>query len=300
MKLSVLKDMIHKMESLYIDEALKNEDERWKSDFGGEVENLKQYREREILELLQNADDAGSSRVDIILDTRHKTLEVRNSGPDTIPFKEEGIKSIMYANLSPKKGLNYIGAKGLGFRSILNWSDHIIIRSGNTELEFSSGRVADFWNSQMAPHLTERSKYETAARREHRQVPLSILALPTVRELDDVDFTSIVMHYAPTLENQIIMDLKSFQPKSLLFLHNLKSISISVDGETIAHYCNRILADDNGFITSELSGKRWISKVEGGKIHIDGIEKDYEIGCAYCIDDEDYNVHRIYSFFPTR
>ena len=300
MNLSILKNEIHEMEREYIDEALKNKAKRWLADFNTEVENLKQYREREILELLQNADDAGSSRVDIILDTQHKTLDVRNSGPDTIPFKEEGIRSIMCANLSPKKGLNYIGAKGLGFRSILNWSDHIIIRSENVELEFSSGRVADFWNSQMAPHLKELSKYETAAVREHKQVPLSILALPTVRELDDVDFTSIVMHYAPALENQIIRDLKSFQPTSLLFLHNLKSISISVDGERIAYYSNRILADDNGFITSELARKRWISKVEGGKISIDGIEKDYEIGCAYCINDEEYNVYPIYSFFPTR
>ena len=300
MNLSILKNEIHEMESEYIDEALKNKAKRWLADFNTEVENLKQYREREILELLQNADDAGSSRVDIILDTQHKTLDVRNSGPDTIPFKEEGIKSIMCANLSPKKGLNYIGAKGLGFRSILNWSDHIIIRSKNVEMEFSSGRVADFWNGQMAPHLKELSKYETAAVREHRQVPLSILALPTVRELDDVDFTAIIMHYAPELEDQIIKDLKSFQPKSLLFLHNLKSITISVDGEIIADYSNRIMADDNGFIISEFEGKRWISKVEGGKITIDGIERDYEIGCAYCIDDEEYNVYPMYSFFPTR
>ena len=312
MNLSVLKNEIHKMESLYIDEALKNEATRWLADFNKEIAELNQYREREILELLQNADDAGSNKVDIILDTRDKTLVVKNSGPYTIPFKEEGIKSIMYANLSPKKGLNYIGAKGLGFRSILNWSDHILIRSGNIELEFSSDRVSDFWNSHMAPNLTERSKYEIAAGKDHREVPLSILALPEVRELDDVDYTSITMHYNPELEDQILKDLKSFQPKSLLFLHNLKSISISIDGETIEDYSNRILTDDNGFITSELAGKKWISKIKGGKISIDGIEKDYEIGCAYCIDDDyetgyayslddkEHNGYPIYSFFPTR
>lgn len=300
MNLSVLKNKIKKIESLYIDEAQKNEAERWRADFNGEIENLNQYREREILELLQNADDAGSSRVDIILNTIQKTLEVKNSGSNTVPFKEEGVSSIMYANLSPKKGMNYIGAKGLGFRSILNWSNHILIRSANMELEFSNDRVVDFWNTNMVPYLTDHSKYEIAARKDHRQVPLSILALPIVKEIDDVDFTSITIHYNPALESQILKDLRTFQPTSLLFLHNLKSILISVDGETIAHYSNHIITSENGFITSELAGKKWISKVESGKITITGNEKDYETGCAYCIDNVECSGYPIYNFFPTR
>ncbi|MDE7116815.1 MAG: hypothetical protein K2O56_10380, partial [Muribaculaceae bacterium] len=96
------------MESDYIHESRNNEALRWLQDYNKEIQEVKQYREREILELLQNADDAGSCQVDISLDTANRLLTITNSGAGTIPFTEEGVKSIMYANVSPKKGSELI------------------------------------------------------------------------------------------------------------------------------------------------------------------------------------------------
>ena len=66
---------------------------RWLQDYRKEVQTYKDYRGREILELLQNADDAQSESVKINIDTVHRTLSIINSGSRTIPFTEEGIQS---------------------------------------------------------------------------------------------------------------------------------------------------------------------------------------------------------------
>ena len=59
----------------------------WFEDFRQEVETLKGYRGREILELLQNADDAGSPKACISLNTNSNTITITNFGEGTIFFR---------------------------------------------------------------------------------------------------------------------------------------------------------------------------------------------------------------------
>lgn len=300
MNFQFLKRLVDKIESDYINEAKNNEATRWLQDFNKEIEEVKQYREREILELLQNADDAGSSRVDITLDTSNLLLTITNSGQGTIPFTEEGVKSIMYANVSPKKGLELIGAKGLGFRSVLNWADHITIISDNIEINFSPERLDEFWNKSMNLQLSDRAKYEAFAHNDHRRVPLALLALPSIREISvAAHSTSIKLHYLPEREDHIKKDLKRFVPTCLLFLHNIKQITIEIDGITIANHQNSVISVHDGIQISELTGGKWIMKRSEGKEIIDGVEKRYEAGCAYCINPDYYRTYPIYDFFPT-
>ena len=75
----------------------------WFEDFRQEVETLKGYRGREILELLQNADDAGSPKACISLNTHSNTITITNFGEGTIPFSFEGFRAVMLSNLSPKE-----------------------------------------------------------------------------------------------------------------------------------------------------------------------------------------------------
>lgn len=107
------------------------------SNYGTERETVKEYNGRQLLELLQNADDARSQQVLIKLDTNQNTLVISNKGKECNPFSVEGVESIMYANLSSKSNGRYIGNKGLGFRSIINWADEISILTNNIKLNFS-------------------------------------------------------------------------------------------------------------------------------------------------------------------
>ena len=180
---------------------------RWLQDYRKEIQTYKDYRGREILELLQNADDAQSETVEINIDTNQRILSIINSGSQTIPFTEDGIQSIMLSNLSPKKGNKLIGSKGLGFRSVLNWSDKIEIRSDNVSLRFGTDIVKNKWD-ELKNRVSEAEKFEKEAIRDGREVPLAILALPEIILLNNCTqkSTSIILAYDRAYEENILND----------------------------------------------------------------------------------------------
>jgi hypothetical protein len=87
---------------------------------------LKQaYEGRFLFELIQNARDANkeannkNGKIKIIL--KNNELSVLNTGA---PFSEKGIKSISTIGDSPKGKNDYIGHKGIGFKSVLEISEN--------------------------------------------------------------------------------------------------------------------------------------------------------------------------------
>jgi len=107
--------------------------ERKLSDLKQEIATLKDYNGRQFLELLQNIDDQKSEKALIKLDKKNKIISIANNGN---PFSEQGLKSLMMPNLS-SKDKTFIGNKGLGFRSLLNWAGEIYVKSENLSIEFS-------------------------------------------------------------------------------------------------------------------------------------------------------------------
>lgn len=271
---------------------------RWLQDYRKEVQTYKDYRGREILELLQNADDAQSESVKINIDTVHRTLSIINSGSRTIPFTEEGIQSIMLSNLSPKKGNKLIGSKGLGFRSVLNWSNRIEIRSDNISLRFGNDIVKEKWKG-LKKRISEANKFEKEANSDGRDVPLAILALPEISPLGNPtqESTSVILSYELEYEGGILNDLEKFQPESLLFLHNVRHIIIVIDGQ-IKEYEKSCVKPNNGsFIEVELNGNHWIQSYESGILN--DTDKEYEVSCAFCLN-QPHESYKIFSYFPTQ
>lgn len=111
------------------------------SAFNGENQISNDYNGRQILEIIQNADDAQAKRIDISIDTNKHILTIYNDGK---PFSYEGIKSIMIANTSSKVTSSYIGNKGLGFRSLIFWADKIQIHTGAFIFTFSRNEAVKF------------------------------------------------------------------------------------------------------------------------------------------------------------
>jgi len=62
------------------------------SAYNREVETDKEYNGRQLLELLQNADDEKSDVVQITLDTNQRTLTISNRGEHCKPFSYEGVR----------------------------------------------------------------------------------------------------------------------------------------------------------------------------------------------------------------
>ncbi len=123
--------------------------ERLIAEYRREREITRDYHGREILELLQNAADAARAlgvrgKVRIVV-TPHG-LVMGNTG---LPFDKRGVQSLQTANLSPKRQREavVIGDKGLGFRSILNWTHSPLISSGELGVAFVPEYAAEIVGS---------------------------------------------------------------------------------------------------------------------------------------------------------
>ena len=108
--------------------SYKKEHPRIKAEYSRENELERSYKGREILELIQNAEDELTDELpkEVYISFDGDILSIANYGE---PFSEDGVISLMYSNNSNKKNRKkkVIGNKGTGFRSILGWADEIII-----------------------------------------------------------------------------------------------------------------------------------------------------------------------------
>jgi len=114
--------------------------------FNREKSHARDYHGRELLELIQNADDSGvgySGESKLLIRLTDFGLLVANTG---IPFSPEGVSSLMVSDNSPKQFLRTkcIGYKGLGFRSVLGWASSVVIMSGNLSVGFDEEFAANW------------------------------------------------------------------------------------------------------------------------------------------------------------
>jgi hypothetical protein len=109
------------------------------ADYYRELAISRDYEGREILELLQNANDAAAEAAlegRVVIELSHDGLVLANTG---VTFSTGGMESLQTSHLSPKRRNRqaFIGNKGLGFRAILNWSRTPIILSGPLRIAYS-------------------------------------------------------------------------------------------------------------------------------------------------------------------
>ena len=116
------------------------------------------YHGRELLELVQNADDACISvEKNILIEYNGNSLRISNKGAT---FNKDSIERLSQGNVSGK-GLQYIGNKGIGFRSILNWAKEVKIYSGNYSVGFSKKFANDQLESLKSKFQNIRDEIET-------------------------------------------------------------------------------------------------------------------------------------------
>lgn len=200
------------------------------SSYNNEQQTMGDYNGRQILELLQNADDAGAENISFMLDKNESKLEFYNDG---VSFSLEGITSIMIANNSSKVTSSYIGNKGLGFRSILNWAYSISICSAGLQIDFSRQVLEDYLRSDLQ---CLNSRLDTI--REKRNfssncIPIPILGLPRVSEKSCVGFDDkkgclLVIKYNKDKEADIISQINAIDDQTLLFLQHIKKVTVQV------------------------------------------------------------------------
>lgn len=273
------------------------------SDYRNEDTTRNEYRGRQIFELLQNADDCYKDEcpeINVKIELKDGILIIQNTG---IPFSTRGIISLMHPDASSKRE-GTIGCRGLGFRSVLNWSKRILINTNDFCVEFSeeeAQRQMVYYKENCDKDHVDELKYMDRT---------AILSSAIVRKpdenakkwLDDGYATSIVLYCLPECIDTIQNQLTEFQFEELLFLKHIRNITIrSPKAER-----NIDTVEENGEVLIQDGDKysAWTCWSKTGELpQNDGKNKKYEIILAYNNDAQERESIRqngvLYSYFKT-
>ncbi len=263
--------------------------------YNRENELSKEYNGRQILELIQNADDANATIIEISINTSSKELSIYNDGE---PFNFEGIKSIMIANISSKVTTNYIGNKGLGFRSLLFWAEEIRIISGGYIFSFS-------------PEIAKKVSKELNLNIEHIQqerrlsdkcCPFPILGIPEYQENKEKHSgCTIILKFKNEFEDNIKSQLGLIDGKTMLFLKHVRTIVINYENEEIPRK-ELVVKKYNGLFKAD--GIDWSIKTSSDVLPKEfqdpnkSEKKRFEIKIAIP-SNHSVETYKLYNYLPT-
>ncbi|MDQ3816076.1 MAG: DUF3883 domain-containing protein [Acidobacteriota bacterium] len=270
-------------------------------DFNIEQSSIESYNGRQLLEMLQNVDDACETATEkkAFIKLTDKRLIVANNGE---PFSINGFKSILHSNVSAKtKKQNKIGQKGLGFRSILSWAEEVLIHSGGASVRFGRTIANAFLNELKRSHPNIATELQEFTDEPN---PIGVLCVPEIvsglqrptQSFDTVIDIRLKEGISTHVETQISNIINK---ETLLFLNNLKSIEI-VSPRTTVTYTKNINKDKSVTVRAEdikkniSTEKTWIINRKSGEHK----SKNYELAVAWTEDlSDEENI--LYSYFRT-
>lgn len=251
------------------------------------------YNGRQILELMQNADDAGSDIIHIEIDTTKQTLCISNKGA---AFDIGGIESLMYPGISTKNKTEFIGNKGLGFRSILNWVDSVTILTREVSVSFSRKHTESFFKTHLAnsPSIRERVAQEISKNKiAQDSLPIATLAFPEItNEVADSEYTTqIKLVYNKNEEAAIEAQLSSIAEETLLFLPHSTKVVLVKNGQLVLDLNKSTEADG----TIKVGSKSWKVLAQKDLAYNEKVRFNYTIAWQDDLSDEGM----FYTYFPT-
>lgn len=284
-----------------------------------EKRDVKGYHGREILELLQNADDAYQKRInegnipkselEVLIEFKNNTLTVSNTGTY---FDKEGIKAIVQGNNTSKDKGKYIGNKGTGFRSVLNWTEEIRIYSGEFNIEFSKS-IAERKFEEIKDNVQIKKQIN---KQESKGSKLYVPILAVPQNIDGIksDFdTTIQMSIDPSKIMDgfgVVEQIKNIDLRLLLFLPNIDRIIINLteDGvDNTIKYERKIFSEDFKRVNlykyinnkKENSEQYYLfEKLIPKAVKEDEEKKDILLSIAVPLLYDDFESSTLYSFFP--
>lgn len=275
-----------------------------KSLYKTESETNKGYDGRQLLEMFQNCEDEGASIVEFFFDTESKILRISNDGQKSFSLK--GYDSLLYPSLSSKVSTEYIGNKGLGFRSIINWAEEIRIISNDFVLEFKESHKKTVLLEDLG--FLEEDLDEIREERGYKKevYPVPLLNCGKIFDLKEklIYTTAIEVKYKAGFEADIIKQLKGITEETLIFLNNINIVIFSgnvfnkkievernstpdykvIKSESKTYY----LIEDDGFIDLKFTS-------QSDSIH----PKKYSVKIAFS-DNLELKGKYLYNYFQTQ
>jgi hypothetical protein len=272
----------------------KNNPKRIRSDYNREREAIEVYKGRELLELIQNADDElldDMSR-EIRLSFINGILRISNNGS---PFSEDGIDSLMYSNISAKaQKKDVIGNKGTGFRAILGWAKEIRVNSGDLSIRFSDSYAQNvlFEILKGTDQIKSSKKYRAAT-----------LVFPEwVDDINERNYTTDIFIHIDNdqaIIEDICKQLNDIDCELLLFLNRTEELIVETESR-IVKYRKHIQDGDKILIEEYVDGElidqqEWRLNRKNGEFE----GKHFSIVVAYNPNGLKQKRQVIYSYFPT-
>lgn len=168
------------------------------------------YNNRSFIELLQNADDAGSSQ--FLIARCGKFLIIANNGR---LFNEKDILSICRSASSNKRRCSSIGYRGIGFKSVVNIATEIHIISGDLGMTFSRELTKECIPAAIRVPLV---RIPHPIRQSVKQSTEEFISTAKKR-----GYCSFFI-FDGTSAKQIEEEYKSIENNSLLFLRNINLV----------------------------------------------------------------------------
>ena len=266
---------------------------RINADANLENETKKSYQGREILELIQNADDemnileSDEDKV-IYISFDGDYLSVSNNGA---PFDEKGVESLMLAYNSDKKRrkAKVIGNKGTGFRAVLSWAKKVVIHSGSLHIAFSHEYSQNMLKQLPAVKIDGKTS--------------AILAFPEWIDStpDDHTFTTeigLIIKDDDSIRKGIIHQLEELNGEILLFLNHATTLIVNYNGvvhtfrKFMSKKCVTIEEKENDSIIGEVE---WQIEKESFSYE----DSTYSISIAYRNDGKKPKRSVLYCYLPT-
>ncbi len=303
------------------------------SDFNGEKTFITDYIGREILELLQNANDAAAKageRGSVHFELLPAGLIAANTGA---PFSQAGVASLRLPHTSPKpgEGPQMVGNKGLGFRAVLNWTRFPIILSADLAIVFSA-RVAKQKQADLVGMNEELASCIKRQQALSGNLVVPLLAFPgfsddgnltsyldneeqqtiysRCQELRKAGYDTVIgMPFdRPNAHATALSQIQVLRPEVLLFARNIEKLEVAVEGEPTTTWRHRpseaeisrvhLGADDTTFLEWKVYSRCApvpLQHLPTGQPNA----TDYEIVLAIPTNHKVAASH-LYSYFPTQ
>ena len=295
----------------YTDSELSNELEKACSE---EYELMRDYNGRQILELLQNVDDAygdiksnndaSNDEVKVQITYKNNILEVGNTGTS---FSKDTIERLCLGRASNKSSQN-IGNKGTGFRSLLNDAEWVELYSGEFAIRFSeefTKRLFEQYVSRESDKFSELIfEQQKNWKKEDYDLCFPIMNCPQPINKVDSDFDTLirVKLKETNLSKGTSVAKQLQQPfyKSLLFLPNITKIVIETSddekiSEKIVDGHDVLIEKSDG--TGQAPSEEYFVFDKESRIG----DKVAKIAVAVSKDsDYDYSKEKLYCYFPVR
>ncbi len=263
----------------------------------------KQYYGREIMELLQNIDDAYAPEYNQTCEACFELTDdcfiVSNYGK---PFTMETLQRLCQGSVSSKEG-KYIGSKGIGFRSILNWSNKVEIYSG--ESDYIAVRFSSDYANKMFEAIKEDDHIKSQVReleRKHITPSFPIFKAPEpIEPIEKTYDTVIKIFINDEIKVKIRESIKNFDKYSLLFLPNVQKISFK-DNSEITTYTKERHAETTDEVTIKCNdddGESFYFYEDDKQTICEYFNGTNSIRMAVAIPKETNDIeYNLYTFFP--